>query len=283
MLERIKELLQQTNTISDFRITEIRKSGLEWYLIGKEIETARSKDTLDYEVAVYVDSNNGSTRGACIFHIQPTMSVKEITASINRAVQTAESIHNDWYPIPEAHHANNPAPIPMSQFAKMSLSQAMQTVCDSLYKHNGLDGATINSLEIFLTKIDEHIINSRGIDIYISKFHGYTEYIVNAGSGKEEIELYDSIHFSEPLLDTLSNTVRLKLKQAHDRLAAIPTPDCSNLPVIFSGSPAEEFYRYWFQACQNSAHYQHTSPFALGENISVPDATGDTITLSAVP
>ncbi len=283
MLEKLKEILQHTNSISDFRITETRKSGLEWYLIGKEIETARSKDIIDYEVAVYADSNNGNSRGACIFHIQPTMNEKEILTSINRAVQTAKNIHNDWYPIPETNHAKDPEHIPQSQFSKLSLSEAMQVVCESLYRYDGFDGATINSLELFLTKVDERIINSRGIDVGFSRYHGYTEYIVNAGSGTQEIELYDYILFSEPLLEKLSNIVKQKLLQANDRLSAIPTPDCSGFPVIFSGSPAEEFYQYWFQACQNSAMYQHTSPFTLGENTSLPDTTGDTITLRAVP
>lgn len=283
MVEKLKELLQQSNSIDDFRITEIRKSGLEWYLIGNEIETARSKDIVDYEVAVYADSNNGNARGACIFHIQPTMDEKEILTSINRAVQTAKSIHNDWYPIPEKSHAKDATPIPQSNFFALSPSEAMRILRESLYRYNGFAGATINSLEIFLTKIDEHIINSRGIDMCFSRYHGYTEYIVNAGSELQEIELFDSIMFSEPTLEKLSSVVKLKLAQANDRLSAIPTPDCSNLPVIFSGSPAEDFYRYWFHACQNSAMYQHTSPFAMGEDTSLPDAKGDTITLRAVP
>ena len=283
MIDNIKFILQQSKEINDFRITEIKKHGFEWYLIGNKIETARSKDIIDYEIAVYVDSNNGNSRGACIFHIQPTMNEREVHKSINRAIQTAKSIHNDWYPIPEPNHAKDPAHIPQSQFSKLSLLEAMQILCESLYRYDGWNGATINSLELFLTKIDEHIINSRGIDVCFSSYHGYTEYIANAGSGANEIELYDSVLFSEPALEKLSSAVKLKLAQANDRLKAIPTPDCSGLPVVFSGSPAEDFYRYWFHACQNSAMYQHTSPFALGENTSLPNATGDTITLRAVP
>lgn len=295
MIEQLETLLKKTNGISAYRITEICKQGLEWYHIGTRLESARSKDITEYEVAVYADSDNGKHRGACTFTIQPTMSVPEIQAGIDRALATAQSIHNDWFPIPDIKHTQNPVSILESKFAQMMLPEAMQKLYEALYRYNGFNGARINSLELFLTKINKRIKNSKGIDISFSYFHGYTEFIVNAGSESNEIELYGKLLFSEPDFDKLSNEVKHKLTQAVDRLAAVPTPDCTGLPVVLSDSPAEAFYSYWFDAVQNTAMYQHTNPFALGEDVCGRetsgntnasggiDASGDIINLTAVP
>mgnify|MGYP000951974617 CR=1 FL=1 len=279
MIDRIRAALSKAGTISDFRITETLRTGAEWYFIGDKLETARSKETADYEVVVYADSPDKKNRGACTFRVLPSMTDAELASSVARALGTARNIKNAWYPIPDKASAAGADALPQSQFAGKDPAAAMAGLRDALYRFNATGGASINSLELFLTKIDERIVNSQGVDAAFSYWRGFSEFIVNAASDGKEVELYGDISFSEPDYERLAREMQNKLIEASDRLRAVPTPDCAGLPVILRGSSAEEFYAYWFNACQNAALYQHVNPFAPGEDTGEPGKDGDVVDL----
>nr|MBP7264792.1 hypothetical protein [Spirochaetia bacterium] len=88
MLNVIQAALRADKRIHDWRLTETRKRGVEWYFSGSVLDTARSVDTLSYSIAVYVDTGEGDarTRGAFSVSVHPTATHAELKTAIDRAV-----------------------------------------------------------------------------------------------------------------------------------------------------------------------------------------------------
>lgn len=285
MLNVIQAALRADKRIHDWRLTETRKRGVEWYFSGSVLDTARSVDTLSYSIAVYVDAGEGDarTRGAFSVSVHPTATHAELNAAIDRAVTAAAGMRNPWYPIPDPSGAPVHAQV-ASGFSGMPLESSMEGLRSALYGASTVDGASINSLELFLASHDVRIVNSRGLDVQKRSYRGFTEFIVNASApGKDEIELYGDLEFSEPDDKRLRAAMIDKLTQAKDRLVAIPTPACDGLPVLFKGPLAADIYEYWFMATQAQCAYDKTAPFKLGDLVGTDGGRGDAIRLKAVP
>jgi PmbA protein len=287
MLDNIIDTLRQDGGISDFIVTERVKDGLEWYLVRAELDTVRHVETTLYDVTLYVDSGQGQDRkrGECSFVVHPGTAADELRSTITRAMRTAVSMKNPWFPLP-VPDATSPE-IPFSNFSLTEHAEAMEQLRRVFYRYDGLDGATINSLEIFLSHVTTRIINSQGVDVSWQSWNGYTEYVVNAGTrGRDEVELYDNIRFSDLDESRLANAVRRQLSAARDRLTAEPTPPCGGLPLVLSGELAAQIYAYWFENTQADAVWDKRSNFGLGDDVSagppVDTASGDTVLTPAV-
>ncbi|OHD21315.1 MAG: hypothetical protein A2Y38_11590 [Spirochaetes bacterium GWB1_59_5] len=284
MIDRLKAALRGDGRIDDWKLVETVKSGVEWYLSGQALDTTRSVETKLYSLVVYVDgvdAAGGKTRGAYATTLPPTSSKAELTATIERSVRAAGGMRNPWYSLPEASSVAEAQP--RSGFDGKSLSESMSGLRSALYEPEAANGAKINSLELFLSRKATRIVNSRGVDVAWSSYFGYAEFIVNASAaGREEIELFGDIEFSEPDYGRLSQAVALRLRQAADRLDAVPTPAVEGMPVLFREELAARLYGYWFAQAQAQAAYEKTAAFSLGDSIGA-SGDGDLVELTAVP
>ncbi len=284
MIDRIVDQIKKNGKASDYRISEKRKSGLEWYFVRTSLDSSRAVETTLYNVALYADSGEGAnrTRGECTILLNPGSGDAEIRAAIDRAVETAAGMKNPWYPLP-AKSADKPLPVE-SAFSGMSLGEAMEKIRKALYEPDNLAGATINSLEIFLSRMDCRTVTSAGVDVSWTSFVGFSEFVVNAGiRGKNEVELYADINFSDYDAAQLGAATKKQLTAANDRLIAEALPVCENLPLLLSGELAAQVYGYWFENVQADAVYDKTANFALGDNVGAEGSAGDTVSMRAVP
>ncbi len=302
MIAAIKEALARDGRASDWKILERRKSGLEWYFVGRELDSARKVDKTLYDLTVWADGMDGDVRvrGECSATVHPGTDPKELAVIVGRALDTASGMKNPWFPLPEPD--GRKAVDMASPLDGMDPSQAMELCRAALYRHDGLGSngqavATINSLELFLSRMDLRLLTSRGVDARWVSWHGFTEFVVNAGvRGKDEVELYCDCHFSEPDGERLAALAKRQLEAARDRLGAVPTPRLEGLPLLLSGEPASQIYQYWFDNVQAQAVYERRAAFAVGDDVSVsaeagegagaaPIAAvaGDAVSLKAVP
>lgn len=281
MLEKIIAILSGDKRISDWKLTQSRRKGLECYFIKTDLDIARKKDLVDYKLTLYVDAGAGTarTRGEYTVMIHPTMGQSEIRAAVERAIAGARGVANPWYQLPDPMPAKTV--LPQSVFSKGNLEDHIDELRAALYKANGIGGATINSLELFLTENTTRLINSRGIDALYTRFEGFTEFIVNArAAGSEEIELYDDYRFSSFSAESLSEKVAALLDRAHHRAIAIKTPNLKALPILFSGTYAQDLLTYCFVNCSTERVYGKLSPFQAGKAI-MASGGGDPITMHA--
>jgi len=159
----------------------------------------------------------------------------------------------------------------------------MEGLRAAVYSAEIAGSVTINSLELYLSRRDVRIVNSRGVDVAWTSYSGYAEYIVNASApGKEEIELFGDLAFSEPDYARISTAVGTLVRQAADRLVAVPTPAAGGLPILFRGELAAQIYEYWFSQAKAQAAYEKTASFSLGDAVG-DEGDGDIVDMRAVP
>ena len=288
MLETIKDIIVKSGRASEYRISQRRKSGLEWYFVKDKLDSARDVETTLYDVTVYVDGlaaadgADGRTRGECTVLVQPGSAAAEISAIIGRALDTAAGMKNAWFPLPKPS-AWQPIQ-PASRFDGLTPLQAMEAVRAALYRHDGLDGASINSLEIFLSCQRQRLVTSTGVDVAWSSWVGFSEFVVNAGKrGQDEVELYADLRFADLDEAQLSEATRRQLAAARDRLVAVPTPALSGLPLLLAGKLAADVYEYWFENAQAMAVYEKRAAFGPGDDVAAGGGDGALLNLRAVP
>ncbi|HRZ66473.1 MAG TPA: hypothetical protein P5133_16205, partial [Spirochaetia bacterium] len=231
-LAELKEALASRADLADWRISETRRKGAECYLIGDRPDLGRSIEARDCQVTVYVDQGGGETRsrGSASAAVHPTMGGRELAALLDRAAFAASKSRNPWYPIP------GPAPAsfapPASGFEGRAPEAWSAELLAALYRAEGRAGAArVNSLELFLTRSERRVLNSRGVDAAWSSWSGTVELTVEAVGSAGEVELTDWLRFSEPDPARLEAEMAGRLEAVRDRAAATPLPALAGLPL----------------------------------------------------
>lgn len=281
MMDRIRRALGRNAEMADWRIVESRRRGWERYYIGRAVECAREVETTEYRVTVYADGTRDgqAVRGDSIFRAHPTMDLSELEAAIGRALFAASRVANKPYDLPLP--ASTRAAMPVCSFEGGDPSGLVERVRAELYREDGAGGATVNSLELFLSRVETRIVNSRGVDASWVSWKGFSEYVVNAPSPSGEVELYGSVKFGDFDAGKLSRAVGSRLAQARDRSRAEPTPDARSLPILFSEDNAGALFGYFFANCSAQRAYQKLTPFKPGASAQGETVTGDRVTLHA--
>jgi predicted Zn-dependent protease len=271
MFEALHKAIAARGGIADWLISETIKSGSERYYIGTKIDMARSVESRDYRVTVYVDGKREDipVRGEASMSIHPTMSASELAATVDRAAFAAAMSRNPRYQLPELRPAL--VKVTASRFEGSSPAAGMDSLAEALYSQK--DGRSrINSLELFLSRIERRIINSRGVDAGWTVWSGYTEYTIESSGKTGAVELTDDFRFSDPDYDRLSAEVSEALEAVTARADAEPTPTIFEAPLVLPGKHAAETLGWFMTNLTSPRIFAKSSPFALGESVHGSDA-----------
>jgi predicted Zn-dependent protease len=284
MIERIKAAISAQPSIADWRISEMRRSGAEWYFIGESLDSARAIEALDYRLSVYVDAelDGKKLRGEASVILHPTMSDAEIRALVSRSAFAASKARNAWYPLVEPAAARTV--LPRSAFEGKPPEAWIEPLREALYKDDSRESGAgrINSLELILTRSDVRIVNSRGVDAAFPRWRGYIEYTVEASGGAGDVELTDDLAFSEPDPLRLSSVLRSRLEIVRDRAGSRPTPSLAGLPLVLAGRQAEAVLEWFFTNIDAARVFRKASPFEMGGSVHGTTSEGfDPISLTA--
>ncbi len=276
-LNELRAALGARSDIADWRISETRRDGSESYLVGEKLDLARSKETRELQATVFVDSGGGEsrTRGSATVSVHPTASASELGTLLGRAVFAASKSRNAWYPLTGPRPA--PAPLPPSGFEGRRPEAWTKELLDCLYA--GARGAAraegagrVNSLELFLTRIERRVLDSRGVDAAWAGWSGTVELTVEADGPSGGVELTDWIHFAEPDLTRLSLEMARRVAAVGDRARARPTPALTGLPLVLARSEADAILRWFFDNLDAARLYTKASPLALGASMHGEEA-----------
>jgi PmbA protein len=279
MTERVAKALKGLGGVSDWRIAAKRAYALERYFIGKKREMARGSEISLARVTLYVDSGSGSgrTRGAASCDIRPAMDAQEIRSALERCRFAAERSPGPWFPLPEPCPPARWVPGP---FAEGPAEGWMEKIVQSLYAEDAEGDPRINSLELFFRRESRSILNSRGVDANWEASFAEAEYIVEAGQGRDAVELFSSCAFAALDAEALGRDVARKLAMARDRLSAVPLPKLGALPLVLSGDECmDQWFGYFVDKTSAMAVYQKVSEAAPGFAFT-DEGTGDSLGLS---
>jgi PmbA protein len=283
MLDRIKNILISHKNISGFKICETKTEANELFFIKKNVDMDRAKSVLQYKVTVYIDYEENQTRymGSSSTSIYPTMSDAEIEDVITESAFAAKFVKNPYYPLIQASPSYKP--MKESNFSKESLPYWMNEITKAIYKNDNYEKGGINSCEIFLNKVDTHIVNSEGVDAHSVDYKGMIEFITTWKEDGEEIELYRCLNCSEFNADEIAEEVESMIIICKEKAIAKSTPAMEKCSVILTREAVRDLFSYYYSKSNASSVYNETSTWKLGDKIQGVEVKGDLITMTLDP
>ena len=272
--------LQSHKGVSAYKINLRRKESYELFFVKGNLETVRNTDNTDKEVTVYVD--HGDFRGHAQFFVYPSTTEEELDKLVEEAAEKAKLIDNPHYELVAGETGEYAVPTNFDQWDAADLAAE---ISNTVFAANTLDVTSLNALEIFINRITETVVNSRGLHRKQVRWTGMVEAIPTATEKGESVELYEQYNFNTLDLPTLSVEIGEKLQQAkarHDakRLEITGTPK-----VILNAQELSELFWNFAYDLNFATVYSHHNLYKKGDQIQTApqgDTLGITMT-SALP
>lgn len=270
MIERIIDILNSTEGISDWRITSTRTESRELFFVHKSLETARSTDTTATGVTVY--AMHDGALGSASFSVYSSFDDEKIRSEVAKAAARAALISNKPYSLPEGECGEY---VSDSNFADYDPSHLASEIADACFEADNIEGGSINALEIFIYKDIKTVRNSRGTNKTQTGYRAMVEAIPTF-NGEESVELYEQYNFTEFDRERVKNEIATKMQEVRDRYFARKPEQKLTCPVVLGAPELENLLSELAYQFNFGNVYQHMNAFSVGDDLQ-EGASGDRI------
>ena len=278
MLHQIIDVLKSSPAAA-WEVTETITEGWEFYFIRHALDQNRVKNLEQYTVKVYHRSEDGQFLGSAAGEIPPTAEEAEIRRLVDQLLLAASLVKNPAYTL---RGPEGPAARPAAA-ASIDLGEVSGAFLSALKQVPETADADLNSVEVFVSALRKHFVNSEGVDVVSEYPSSMVEAVVNARKGGHEIELYRMYTSGACGADQLRQDLAQVLSFGLARLDAVPTPALEKADVVFSTDAAREIY-LWYADRMNAAYrYMKYSDWETGRPVAEAAEGADRVTLTAVP
>ena len=270
-MNTVTELLRADSRVSGYKFNIHKKESFELFFVKGRLETVRSTDTCDREVTVYVDHDG--FRGDAQFFIYPSTTAEQLRALIDEAVGKALLIDNQAYELPEKQTGSYTVE---SNFADYAPGQLAGLIAEAVFSANDIPNASLNSVEIFLNRHTETVLNSRGLDKTQVRYDAMVEAIPTYNGEKQSVELYQQYNFSTMDPEAIRAEIADKLAAVKARYEAVTPEQPLDCPVVLNRQELSELFGSIAQDLNYASVYAHANLFRKGQPIQ-KEPTGDPI------
>ncbi|MCI7809572.1 metallopeptidase TldD-related protein [bacterium] len=270
-MNTVTELLRADSRVSGYKFNIHKKESFELFFVKGRLETVRSTDTCDREVTVYVDHDG--FRGDAQFFIYPSTTAEQLRALIDEAVGKALLIDNQAYELPEKQTGIYTVE---SNFADYAPGQLAGLIAEAVFSANDIPNASLNSVEIFLNRHTETVVNSRGLDKTQVRYDAMVEAIPTYNGEKQSVELYQQYNFSTMDPEAIRAEIADKLAAVKARYEAVTPEQPLDCPVVLNRQELSELFGSIAQDLNYASVYAHANLFRKGQPIQKAP-TGDPI------
>lgn len=270
-MNTVIELLRADSRVSGYKLNIHKKESFELFFVKGRLETVRSTDTCDREVTVYVDHDG--FRGDAQFFIYPSTTAEQLRALIDEAVGKALLIDNQAYELPEKQTGSYTVE---SNFADYAPGQLAGLIAEAVFSANDIPNASLNSVEIFLNRHTETVLNSRGLDKTQVRYDAMVEAIPTYNGEKQSVELYQQYNFSTMDPEAIRAEIADKLAAVKARYEAVTPKQPLDCPVVLNRQELAELFGSIAQDLNYASVYAHANLFRKGQPIQ-KEPTGDPI------
>ena len=270
----MKMLLTQLTAngqVSDYKINIHQKESCELFFVKGKLETVRRTDTCDKEITVYV-AHDG-TMGDARFFVYPSTTEDDVRNLIEEAVDKALLIHNPLYTLPEGETGSYQV---ASNFSEYDPWELAQQVSEAVFAANTMENGSLNSVEVFINKHTESVINSRGLHKTQVRYDAMVETIPTYNGEAQSVELYHQYNFSALEGDARHAEVAQKMAEVKGRYEAVHPEDIVPCKVILSQQEVSELFWNFADDLNYSRVYSHSNLYKKGDTVQ-NDRTGDPI------
>lgn len=261
-MKTVIELLKADPKVSDYKINIHNKESYELFFVKGRLETVRCTDTCDKEVTVYV--NHGDYKGDAQFFIYPSTTPEQISQLIGEAVAKAQLIENKNYTLPGAEVEDYCVE---SNFSNHAPADLAAIISKAVFDANEIEHASLNSVEVFLNKHTETVLNSRGLHKTQVRYDAMVEAIPTYNGEAQSVELYEQYNFSFLDLEAIRREIADKMAQVKARYQAV-TPDFPmDCVCVLHGQELSELFGSIARDLNYSSVYSHSNLFKKGDAI----------------
>ena len=213
--------LKANAQVSDYKINLTAKESYECFYVKGRLETVRCTETCDKVVTVYVDHDG--FKGDSQFYVYPSTTEAELSELIEKAVQKASLLNNKMYTLPEKETGEYEVE---SNFSAYTQAELAGKIADCVFAANTVENADLNSVEVFVNRYTDTVVNSRGICKTQVRYDAMVEAIPTYNGEAESVELYQQYNFSTFDAEAVKQEIAQKLQEVKARASAVK-PDFS--------------------------------------------------------
>ena len=270
-MKTVIELLNANAGVSDYKINIHNKESYELFFVKGKLETVRATNTCDKEVTVYAD--HGEFKGDSQFFVYPSTTPQQITDMIQEAVAKALMINNKNYDLPGGETGEYTVP---SNFAEYEPANLAAVISKAVFDANTVENAAQNSVEVFINKHTETVLNSRGLNKTQVRYDAMVESIPTYNGETQSVELYEQYNFSSLDLDALTAEIAGKMAEVKARYEAVTPKQALECPVVLNQLELAQLFGRIVRDLNYSTVYSHSNLFSKGDAIQ-KELTGDPI------
>ena len=272
--------LKANAQVSDYKINLTAKESYECFYVKGRLETVRCTETCDKVVTVYVDHDG--FKGDSQFYVYPSTTEAELSELIEKAVQKASLLNNKKYTLPEKETGEYEVE---SNFSAYTQAELASKIADCVFAANTVENADLNSVEVFVNRYTDTVVNSRGICKTQVRYDAMVEAIPTYNGEAESVELYQQYNFSTFDTEAVKQEISQKLQEVKARASAVKPDFSLDCKVILNTQELGELFGTLCRELNFATVYAHAGVFHKGDAIQ-ENPTGDKITITmagAVP
>ena len=255
--------------VSDWKINQTRYESYELFFVKGALETVRNTDNTDKEVTVYADHSN--FRGHAQFFVYPSTTETALSELVEEAVGKAVLIDNPPYALVPGETGVYTVP---TNFDSWDASDLAAEIANTVFASNTLEVTSLNAVEIFIQRITQTVVNSRGLHKQQVRWTAMVETIPTATEHGESVELYQQVNFSALDLPSLSREIADKLGQAKARHDARRMEITGAPKVILNSQELMELFWNFAYDLNFASVYGHENIYRKGDILQT-DPKGD--------
>ena len=275
----MKTLINALNAntgVSDWKINTHQKESYELFFVKGSLETVRCTDTCDKQVTVYVDHDE--FKGEAQFFVYPSTTEEEISTKVQEAVEKARLIRNKAYTIPGGETGEFAVE---SNFSAYEPSELAAKIANIVFDANTVENGSLNSVEIFINKHTNNILNNRGLNKTQVSYDAMVEAIPTYNGASESVELYEQYNFSSLDEQALYGEIAGKMTEVKARFEAVKPDHPIDCPVVLNALELGDLFRNIAYDLNYASVYSHSNLFHKGDAIQ-KEITGDPIGITMV-
>ena len=273
-IEQIKELLEKSGAFA-WRITQTKTRRWEFYFIRHDLDQNRSADIENFQITVFVKSEDGKGVGSASAEMGPDETFEYVELTIKDLLFQASLIKDAYYEL------KAPAIFPETEEKDVDLNRISADFMDTVKNLPETDEVFMNSYEIFVSDVKRRIVTSTGIDVTERYPVSLLETVVNARNSEREIEFYKLYDSGICMKNDLTTDLGKTFEYGPSRLVAEKTPSLGKADVVFSGEDAVRLYEYFKDGLDCAFIHMKYSSFRKGEPIA-EGICGDKVTLKTL-
>ncbi len=273
LLNEYVELLKEAG-LDDWIIHKIKATSTELFVIDSQVDMPRIKSIMEYQVEVFMDSevDGKKCRGHAFVKMGGTVSKEEFKQKVEEAKLAALKLHDEYYELPKRLVSLNMVESEDSQLERL------KGIVDTLVSIETKENERINSFEVYVKNVGNHIVTSRGSDIRYRNKYNNMEVVVNVNDEQHEIEIVYEDSFDLKSEEELRQDILKVLERGNDRLKAqknIYAPK----NVIISGKNVLAFKDYFTYKVNAFAAYVKASNVGINDPIFKGEIKGDVVNM----